>query len=150
MPGDLLPHQGVPCVQEPFPQAAFTLDEVADTVFEIVLVPIQLRRGLQVALAHLPPGRRTEAINAGIKACAVVALLQLVRVYGQAIAQIADAIWEHLQPQGVAVILQCQHFCMCYRGVKKPGALTITSAVRGILKTNPSTRAEAMALLNAR
>jgi GTP cyclohydrolase I len=37
--------------------------------------------------------------------------------------QIADAIQTHLQPQGVAVVVQCQHFCMCYRGVKKPGKL---------------------------
>ncbi len=48
-------------------------------------------------------------------------------------AQIADTIWNALQPQGVAVILQCQHFCMCYRGVRKPGSWTTTSKLHGVL-----------------
>src|SRR5690606_544608 len=62
--------------------------------------------------------------------------------------QIADLISSELDPKGVIVVLEAEHTCMTIRGVMKPGSLTVTSAVRGILKTNQSTRAEAMALIN--
>lgn len=61
--------------------------------------------------------------------------------------QVADALVEVLQPEGVLVMIEAEHFCMSMRGVKKPGALTITSAVRGLFKTNAATRAEAMSLI---
>lgn len=60
--------------------------------------------------------------------------------------QIADALVEHLGAQGVIVVVAAEHLCMTMRGVRKPGARTITSAVRGQLR-DPATRAEAMALL---
>ena len=60
--------------------------------------------------------------------------------------QIADAMVEHLDAQGVIVVVECEHLCMSMRGVRKPGSRTITSAVRGQLR-NPATRAEAMSLL---
>ncbi|PWJ23976.1 GTP cyclohydrolase I [Branchiibius hedensis] len=63
-------------------------------------------------------------------------------------SQIADALVEHLSAQGVLVVLECEHLCMSMRGVKKPGALTITSAVRGQLRS-AATRAEAMSLIAA-
>jgi GTP cyclohydrolase I len=61
--------------------------------------------------------------------------------------QIADALVEVLSPIGVLVMIEAEHFCMSMRGVKKPGSLTITSAVRGLFKTNVATRAEAMSLI---
>ncbi|HEX9467016.1 MAG TPA: GTP cyclohydrolase I FolE [Acidimicrobiia bacterium] len=61
--------------------------------------------------------------------------------------QIADALVDVLNPDGVLVLVEAEHFCMSMRGVKKPGTLTITSAVRGLFKTNPATRAEAMSLI---
>ena len=61
--------------------------------------------------------------------------------------QIADALVEVLDPAGALVMIEAEHFCMSMRGVKKPGSLTITSAVRGLFKSNPSTRAEAMSLI---
>ncbi|WP_312720342.1 GTP cyclohydrolase I FolE [Mobilicoccus sp.] len=60
--------------------------------------------------------------------------------------QIADALVEHLEPRGVIVVLDCEHLCMSMRGVRKPGARTTTSAVRGQLRS-PATRAEAMSLI---
>ncbi len=63
--------------------------------------------------------------------------------------QIADALAEALQPDGVLVMIEAEHLCMSMRGVKKPGALTVTSAVRGLFKTNPATRAEALSLITA-
>ena len=61
--------------------------------------------------------------------------------------QIADALLEQLKPKGVFVLIQCEHLCMSMRGVKKAGTLTVTSAVRGLFKDNPATRAEAMSLI---
>ena len=60
--------------------------------------------------------------------------------------QVADALVEHLEAQGVIVVVECEHLCMSMRGVRKPGSRTITSAVRGQLR-DAATRAEAMALL---
>ena len=55
--------------------------------------------------------------------------------------QIADAMVERLEPRGALVVIEAEHFCMTMRGIKKPGAVTITSAVRGLFKTNESSRA---------
>ena len=62
-------------------------------------------------------------------------------------SQIADAMMNVLEPRGVIVVIEAEHLCMSMRGVRKPGALTVTSAVRGLFKDNPATRAEVMALL---
>jgi len=64
--------------------------------------------------------------------------------------QIADALEASLTPRGVIVVVECEHLCMSYRGVRKPGSKTITSAVRGSFRDNPSTRAEAMSLILGR
>ncbi len=60
--------------------------------------------------------------------------------------QVADALTRILQPRGVIVVIECEHMCMSMRGIRKPGAKTITSAVRGQLRA-PATRAEAMSLI---
>ena len=60
--------------------------------------------------------------------------------------QIADALMTHLDARGAIVVIEAEHLCMSMRGVRKPGASTITSAVRGLFR-NPTTRSEAMALL---
>lgn len=62
-------------------------------------------------------------------------------------SQIADTIVEHLAPAGVVVVIEAEHLCMSMRGVRKPGTQTVTSAVRGIFKSDARTRAEAMALI---
>jgi len=62
-------------------------------------------------------------------------------------SQIADALMETLDPRGVVVIIEAEHLCMSMRGVRKPGAKTVTSAVRGCFLSSESTRAEAMSLL---
>jgi GTP cyclohydrolase I len=65
-------------------------------------------------------------------------------------SQIADAMMATLEPRGAIVIIEAEHLCMSMRGVRKPGAKTVTSAVRGIFLSSESTRAEAMSLLTDR
>lgn len=60
---------------------------------------------------------------------------------------VADLIEAELHPRGVAVILEAEHFCMCMRGIRKPGSSTVTSAMRGGFKHNHSTRMELMSLI---
>ena len=60
---------------------------------------------------------------------------------------VAEMIDEHLNTSGVAVVISAEHSCMSIRGIKKPGSVTVTSALRGIFKTNQSTRAEFMSLI---
>jgi GTP cyclohydrolase I len=62
--------------------------------------------------------------------------------------QIADTIDEVLSPKGVLVVIEAEHLCMSMRGVRKPGSLTVTSAVRGLFKSNAATRAEAMGFIH--
>jgi GTP cyclohydrolase I len=64
--------------------------------------------------------------------------------------QIADAIELALAPRGVLVVVEAEHLCMSMRGVKKPGTVTVTSSVRGLFRTDPSTRAEAMQFVHGR
>lgn len=65
-------------------------------------------------------------------------------------SQIADALDRKLRPRGVIVVIDAEHLCMAMRGIRKPGARTTTSAVRGLLKTSSVTRAEALDLIKAR
>jgi GTP cyclohydrolase I len=64
--------------------------------------------------------------------------------------QIAEAIEAALAPRGVLVVIEAEHLCMSMRGVRKPGAITVTSTVRGLFRTDPRTRAEAMGHVRGR
>ena len=84
-------------------------------------------------------------------------LARLVEVYARRpqvqerlTSQIADLLMDKLAPRGVIVVLECEHLCMEMRGIRKVGALTVTSAVRGAFQRDGKVRAEAMALINAR
>jgi len=65
-------------------------------------------------------------------------------------SQIADTIVEGLDPEGVGVVIEAEHFCMTMRGIKKPGSRVVTSANRGIFRHKAPTRAEFIALLNGK
>lgn len=65
-------------------------------------------------------------------------------------SDIADTLFNGLKPVGVMVVIEAEHTCMTLRGVKKPGAVTITSALRGGFRKDPRTRAEAMALIKGK
>jgi len=64
--------------------------------------------------------------------------------------QVADAMMRKLDPRGVIVVIEAEHLCMAMRGIRKPGATTTTSAVRGQFKTSAPSRAEALALIRSR
>jgi GTP cyclohydrolase IA len=83
-------------------------------------------------------------------------LARLVEIYARRpqvqerlTTQIVDALMEHLQPKGAIVVIECEHMCMSMRGIRKPGAKTVTSAVRGQVR-DAATRAEAMSLILGR
>jgi GTP cyclohydrolase I len=65
-------------------------------------------------------------------------------------SEVADTLFDGLKPLGVMVVMEAEHTCMTVRGVKKPGAVTVTSAIRGGFRKDPRTRAEAMALIRGR
>lgn len=82
-------------------------------------------------------------------------LARLVNVYARRpqvqerlTTQVADALMEELGADGAIVVIEAEHMCMSMRGVRAAGARTVTSAVRGMLRDSPSTRGEAMALIN--
>ena len=95
-------------------------------------------------VAYIPNGRIT----------GISKLVRIVRAYAKRLqlqerlsTQIAEAIMEKLEPRGVMVVMEAEHLCMTMRGVRAPGATTVTSVVRGIFLENHPTRAETMALI---
>ncbi len=80
----------------------------------------------------------------------VDAYARRLQVQERMTTQIADSLEQALQPRGVLVVVEAEHLCMSMRGVKKPGTVTITSAVRGLFRSETATRAEAMAFVHGR
>ncbi len=95
-------------------------------------------------VGYIPNGR---VVGLSKLARVVDVYAKRLQVQEKLTAQIADAIQNTLEPQGVAVILQCQHFCMCYRGVRKPGSWTTTSKLHGAFMKEEATRSELLTLI---
>jgi len=96
-------------------------------------------------IAYIPKGGRVTGLS---KLARVVDILcKRIQVQERLTTQIADVINEILQPRGVMIIIEAEHLCMSMRGIKKPGATTVTSVVRGLFRENPATRAEAISLI---
>ena len=74
-------------------------------------------------------------------------LSKRLQVQERLTTEIADALDEAIQPRGVFVMIEAEHLCMTMRGIKKPGSITATSAVRGVFRTDARTRTEALELL---
>jgi|SRR6185312_11923915 GTP cyclohydrolase I len=98
-------------------------------------------------VAYIPDGR---VVGLSKLARVVDVFAKRLQVQEKLTTQIAGAIQQHLAPQGVAVIMQCQHFCMCYRGVKKPGSWTTTSKLHGIFLADAASRMELFTLIGLR
>lgn len=95
-------------------------------------------------IAYLPNGR---VIGLSKLARITDAVARRPQVQERMTEEIAELIMRELKPRGVGVIVEASHSCMTIRGVKKPGAMTITSAMRGLFKTNSMTRGELMSLV---
>ncbi len=95
-------------------------------------------------VGYIPRGR---IVGLSKLARVVDAFSKRLQVQEKLTTQIANVIEEVLKPQGVAVVMQCQHFCMCYRGVKKPGSWTTTSKLHGVFLENSASRLELFTLI---
>ena len=138
-------------------------DEVLTTTFEADHDELVLIKGIELysmcehhllpfhGEAHVGylPGEDGRVAGLSKLARLVEVFARRPQVQERLTVQVADAMVELLAPRGVIVVLDCEHLCMSMRGVRKPGARTVTSAVRGQL-LHPPTRAEAMALVLGR
>jgi len=96
-------------------------------------------------VAYIPSNNRVTGLS---KIARVVdAFSRRLQVQERLTTDIAEVIMKKLKPKGVLVVIEAEHLCMSMRGVKKPGVLTITSAVRGVFRKNEKTRSEALALI---
>ncbi len=96
-------------------------------------------------IAYIPKDGRVTGLS---KLARVVDILsRRLQIQERLTTQVAEIIMKKLRPRGVMVVVEAEHLCMSFRGVKKPGILTVTSAVRGIFKENEKTRAEALSLI---
>jgi GTP cyclohydrolase I len=102
-----------------------------------------------VGKAHLAyiPNTRGQVTGLSKLARLVDGLARRPQVQERLTAQVADALVERLEPRGALVVIEAEHLCMSMRGVRKPGAVTVTSAVRGMFRDSMSTRLEAMNLI---
>jgi len=135
-------------------------EDVLTTTFEIGHEELILVRDIEVystcehhlvpfhGVAHIGyiPGRDGRVTGLSKLARLVDVYARRLQVQERMTSQIADALVKFLKPQGVIVVIQCEHLCMSMRGVRRPRSRTITSAVRGQLR-DPATRAEAMGLV---
>jgi GTP cyclohydrolase I len=99
-------------------------------------------------IAYIPKGGRILGLSKLARLSDTFA--RRLQVQERLTSEIADTIFDGLDPLGVMVVIEAEHTCMTLRGVKKPGALTITSAIRGAFRKDPRTRAEAMSLIRGR
>ena len=99
----------------------------------------------KVSIAYIPKNGRVTGLS---KLARVVDILaRRPQVQERLTTQIAEIVMGKLKPLGVMVVIEAEHLCMSMRGVRKPGTMTVTSAVRGIFKENEKTRSEALALM---
>jgi GTP cyclohydrolase IA len=137
-------------------------EDVLTTTFELghdemVLVKdIEVRSHCEHHLVPFTGVAHVGYIPAAGRITGLSKLARLVDVYARRpqvqermTTQIADSLMRILEPRGAIVVVECEHLCMSMRGIRKPGATTVTSAVRGQLR-DPATRAEAMSLIVAR
>jgi GTP cyclohydrolase IA len=133
-----------------------TFDENHDELVLVKDIPLY-----SVCEHHLVPWHGTAAVGyiPGMdgRITGLSKLARLVDLYAKRpqvqerlTSQVADALMAKLEPRGVIVVVEAEHLCMAMRGIRKPGSRTVTSAVRGTMKSDPRSRAEAMSLIIGR
>ena len=140
--------------QDPKKELEVVLDQKHDEIILLKSIPLYsvcehhlLPFIGKAHIAYIPKGGRVTGLS---KLAIVVDILsKRPQVQERLTTQIAEIIMSKLKPQGCMVVIEAEHLCMSMRGVKKPGTLTVTSAVRGIFKENEKTRAETLALIKA-
>lgn len=140
--------------QDPAKELEVVLDQKHDEIILLKNIPLQslcehhlLPFIGKVHIAYIPKEGRVTGLS---KLARVVDILsKRLQVQERLTTQIADIIMKKLKPRGVMVVIEADHLCLSMRGVKKPGTLTVTSAVRGIFKENEKTRAETLALIKS-
>lgn len=149
--------------EEMFRGLRMTADEVLTTTFDLGHDEMVLVRDIELYSTcehHLVPFHGVAHIgyipNESGRITGLSKLARLVDVFAKRpqvqerlTTQVADSLVRILEPRGAIVVLEAEHLCMSMRGVRKPGAKTVTSAVRGSLR-DPATRAEAMSLILGR
>lgn len=98
-------------------------------------------------IAYIPKEGRVTGLSKLGRAVDILA--KRPQVQERLTTQIAEVIMKVLKPRGCMVVIEAEHLCMSMRGLKKPGILTVTSAVRGVFRENEKTRAEALALIKS-
>jgi GTP cyclohydrolase IA len=138
-------------------------DAVVDAVFDVGHDEIIMVRDIPLygicehhltafsGKAHVAyiPGKDGRITGLSKLARLVDVLARRPQVQERLTTQIADVLERTLRPRGVFVVIEAEHLCMSMRGVKKPGSVTVTSAVRGVFRSDPRTRGEAMSLIRA-
>src|SRR6185436_15614404 len=99
-------------------------------------------------IAYIPKGGRIVGLSKLARIAEVFA--RRLQVQERLTQEIAQTLFDKLEPIGVMVVIEAEHTCMTLRGVKKPGAITVTSAVLGGFRKDPRTRAEAMSLIKGK
>ncbi|MCP5104004.1 MAG: GTP cyclohydrolase I FolE [bacterium] len=99
-------------------------------------------------IAYIPQEGKIMGLNTIARLVDVLA--KRLQIQERLTKQIADYLVKAMAPLGVMVVIKAEHLCMIMRGAKKPGAVTVTSAIRGVFRKDNATRAEAMSLLMAR
>ena len=136
-------------------------EAVVDAVFDVAHDEMIMVRDIEMAAfcehhllpftgkAHIAyiPGEDGRITGLSKLARLVDVLAKKPQVQERLTTQIADVLESVLKPRGVFVVIEAEHMCMSLRGVKKEGSETVTSAVRGVFRTDPRTRAEAMSLI---
>jgi GTP cyclohydrolase IA len=133
-----------------------TFDENHDELVLVKDIPLY-----SVCEHHLVPWHGTAAVGyipgADGRITGLSKLARLVDLYAKRpqvqerlTSQVADALMARLEPRGVIVVVEAEHLCMAMRGIRKPGSRTVTSAVRGTMKSDSRSRAEAMSLIIGR
>ncbi len=101
-----------------------------------------------VGKAHIAYLPRNKVVGVSKLARVIDLFARRPQIQEQLTTQVADLLMAKLDPKGVAVVMEATHLCMTIRGVNKPGSVMVTSALRGLFKTEPATRAEIMNLLH--